>query len=70
MTNYKERQIKWHPPELRIGLARYWDKFVGPGAKRAELWIQFVPVVLAGLAVPLYTGIFLEVSSKKVLGHS
>ena len=28
-----------------------------PGAKRAELWIQFVPVVLAGLAVPLYASI-------------
>ena len=58
MNNYnEERQIKWHPPELRRGLARYWDKFVGPGAKRSELWIQFVPVVLAGLAVPLYASI-------------
>jgi len=32
-------------------------QIVGPGAKQAELWLQFVPVVLAGLAVPLYASI-------------
>jgi hypothetical protein len=47
-------QINWSPPEPRRGLAGEWDKFVGPGQTRAELWLILIPALLAGLAAPLY----------------
>ena len=47
----KSTNIIWQPPEPRSGLAGQWDKFVGPGATAAELWLQFLPVVLPGLAL-------------------
>ncbi len=47
-------QINWIPPEPRRGLAGEWDKFVGPGQTRAELWLILIPSLLAGAALPWY----------------
>ena len=33
-------KISWTPPQPRAGLAGVWDKFIGPGATDAELWLQ------------------------------
>jgi hypothetical protein len=30
------------------------DRFIGPGATTAELWLQFLPAVIAAIAAPLY----------------
>lgn len=38
-------KIEWTPPEPRPGLAGAWDKFIGPGATDAELWLQLVGMV-------------------------
>lgn len=46
-------QISWQPPEPRLGLAGYWDRFVGPGATRAELWLMTLPALVAAVAAPL-----------------
>ncbi|MBU0493985.1 MAG: hypothetical protein KKA73_30165 [Chloroflexi bacterium] len=46
--------ISWEPPEPRTGLAGAWDRFVGPGATPAELWLLFGTAVTAGIAAPLY----------------
>lgn len=35
-------KIEWIPPKPRPGLAGEWDKFIGPGATNAELWLQWV----------------------------
>ena len=35
-------KISWTPPEPRTGLAGAWDKFIGPGATNAELWLQLL----------------------------
>ncbi|MEZ4592714.1 MAG: hypothetical protein R3D55_16440 [Chloroflexota bacterium] len=35
-------KIEWIPPKPRPGLAGEWDKFIGPGATKAELWLQWV----------------------------
>ena len=37
----ESRPIRWIPPEPRKGLAGVLDKFVGPGATRAEIVLQF-----------------------------
>jgi len=44
----------WNPPEPRKGLIGEWDKFVGPGQTRAELWLIVIPSLLAGALVPTY----------------
>jgi hypothetical protein len=44
----------WNPPEPRQGLAGEWDKFVGPGQTRGELWLILIPSLAAGLLVPAY----------------
>ena len=49
-----ELKIDWVPPQPRKGLAGEWDKFIGPGATAAELWLQLVAVAVAVTAVPLY----------------
>jgi hypothetical protein len=46
--------INWEYPRPRKGLAGALDKFIGPGATPAELWLQIVTAVLAGLAAPAY----------------
>ncbi|WP_420643328.1 hypothetical protein [Candidatus Leptofilum sp.] len=35
-------KISWTPPEPRDGLAGMWDKFIGPRATDAELWLQLI----------------------------
>ncbi|MBK8900419.1 MAG: hypothetical protein IPM53_04485 [Anaerolineaceae bacterium] len=35
-------KIEWTPPEPRPGLAGAWDKFIGPGATNAELWLELL----------------------------
>jgi hypothetical protein len=52
--------INWNAPSPRSGIAGALDKFVGPGATRAELTLQFVAPVLAALAAPLYASRALE----------
>jgi hypothetical protein len=42
------------PPEPRRGLLGEWDKFVGPGQTRAELWLILLPSILAGMALAAY----------------
>lgn len=47
----------WIPPAPRGGLAGVLDKFVGPGATRAELWLQFAgAAVIAVLCFGFYWG--------------
>ena len=41
------------PPEPRRGWRGHLDRFVGPGATRAELWIQFTVALVAALGAPL-----------------
>ena len=46
--------INWKYPPPRAGLWGALDIFIGPGATPAEIWLQSVPAVLAGIAAPLY----------------
>ena len=39
--------INWNYPEPRSGLLGVWDRFVGPGATRAEVWLQTILPVAA-----------------------
>lgn len=34
--------ISWTPPPPRPGRDGWWDRFIGPGATPAELWLQFL----------------------------
>lgn len=45
-------RTSWDYPPPRRGLAGAWDRFVGPGATRAEVALQIVLPVLAGIAAP------------------
>ena len=38
----------------RSGWRGWVDRFVGPGATPAELWLQFAPALLVGLSVPIW----------------
>jgi hypothetical protein len=44
--------INWHFSPPRTGLAGAWDRFVGPGATRAEVALQLAVPLLAALAAP------------------
>jgi len=46
-------QVEWHPPPPRTGLPGSWDRFIGPGATRAENLLIVGAAVVAGLALPL-----------------
>jgi hypothetical protein len=46
--------VSWEPPPPRKGAAGAWDKFIGPGATRAEFWILIAVSLAAGAAVPAY----------------
>ncbi|MCA9968973.1 MAG: hypothetical protein KC425_02100 [Anaerolineales bacterium] len=46
--------INWTPPPPRRGLAGAWDRFIGPGARDAELWLQLLPTLAAPLLLLLY----------------
>jgi hypothetical protein len=47
-------QIEWTPIEPRRGFLGEWDKFVGPGQTRAELWLILIPSLAAGTALAAY----------------
>jgi hypothetical protein len=47
-------------PSPRPGLAGALDKFIGPGATRAELTLQFGVPALAAIAAPLYASHVVE----------
>jgi hypothetical protein len=52
--------INWKIPPARSGVLGMVDKFIGPGATRAELALQtFLPVV-AAIAAPLYASYLVE----------
>jgi len=46
--------INWNFPPPRSGLAGALDKFIGPGATRAELVLQIFIAVIAAIIAPLY----------------
>lgn len=58
-------KISWTPPEPRAGLAGEWDKFIGPGATRAELWLQWLGTV--GLTAVLA---LININQRRQLGWS
>ena len=41
-------------PSPRSGLEGLIDRFIGPGATQAELWLQTIPSLLAAITAPLY----------------
>lgn len=54
MTQLQTAPIQWQAPEPRTGLAGLMDKFIGPGATRAELILQFLFPLLAAAAAAVY----------------
>ena len=44
----------WKYPQPRKGLWGALDRFIGPGATTAEVWLQIVPSVLAAIMAPAY----------------
>lgn len=52
--------INWNFPPPRPGFAGAWDKFVGPGATRAEMALQLVIPAIAALVAPLYASRIVE----------
>jgi hypothetical protein len=47
-------RINWKHPEPRQGLAGVLDRFVGPGATKGELFLQFTFALLMSISVILY----------------
>jgi hypothetical protein len=45
--------IDWSYPDPRKGLAGAWDKFIGPGSTRAEIFLSLTVALLAGIGIPL-----------------
>ena len=59
-TSQARPAIQWNPPTPRSGLLGVWDRFVGPGATRAEIWLQVAIPLIAGLLAamwPRWTGL-------------
>ncbi|MEO1095862.1 MAG: hypothetical protein AAFX01_13285 [Cyanobacteria bacterium J06638_28] len=52
--SFEGTQFNAADPVPRVGWAGWVDRFVGPGATQAELWLQLLPAVLAAIAAPLY----------------
>jgi hypothetical protein len=46
--------INWNYPQPRAGFYGALDKFFGPGTTKAEVWIQAVFSLAAGIALPIY----------------
>jgi hypothetical protein len=44
-------EINWHPPPPRSGWNGVLDRVIGPGATRAELWLQGAGAVVLAAAV-------------------
>ena len=51
--NNNER-INWSYPAPRKGVLGSWDKFVGPGASKAELFLILVPPIIFSVFVIFY----------------
>ncbi|MHA1379185.1 MAG: hypothetical protein ACTSRG_12455 [Candidatus Helarchaeota archaeon] len=53
----KDVPINWECPEPRDGIKGSWDKFIGPGATTAELWliigVSLVSVILLILYITI-----------------
>ncbi|MBC6454189.1 MAG: hypothetical protein GDA43_14140 [Hormoscilla sp. SP5CHS1] len=49
-----EQRFGGDAPTPRSGWVGMLDRFIGPGATQAELWIQLLPAVMAAIAAPLY----------------
>ncbi len=47
-------RIDWEYPEPRCGLAGEWDRFIGPGATRAEAVLILGAALLSGAAMLVY----------------
>jgi hypothetical protein len=56
----RKMAINWNFPSPRPGLAGALDRFIGPGATRAELALQFGLPALAAIAAPLYASRVVE----------
>jgi hypothetical protein len=52
--------INWEFPPPRSGVVGAWDKFVGPGATRAEMVLQLVIPAVAAIAAPFYASHVVE----------
>lgn len=52
--------IDWKIPPPRRGFAGAIDRFIGPGATKAELAIQYTIPVLAAIAAPIYASRVVE----------
>lgn len=48
-------QISWTPPEPRAGWRGWWDRFIGPGATSAEVWLQLVGALGLTAALLVFT---------------
>ena len=46
--------INWQFPQPRSGLNGALDKFIGPGATPAEIWLELMPALLAAVAAPAW----------------
>ena len=46
--------IDWKYPEPRTGLIGSLDRFIGPGATKAEIALQLIIPLFAVIAAPLY----------------
>lgn len=46
--------INWNYPAPRSGLSGMIDKFIGPGALRAEVMLQMIFPIVAAIIAPLY----------------
>lgn len=47
-------KIEWNYPKPRGGVQGWFDKFIGPGATKQEVWLQICFPVLAAIAAPMY----------------
>lgn len=48
-SKWQTQEIDWAQPQPRHGILGTWDRFVGPGATAAELWLSLA-AALAGVA--------------------
>lgn len=51
-------QISWSYPACRPGLAGQWDKFVGPGATKAEVLLSLGSATIAALLIVTYAYVY------------